>query len=681
MGAIKVKQVKGLQSTLDALVGIDKVSETFTTTATDGDTGILISQSARETDAIQVFVNGQKLQDGYSWKKGGSVITASSLEANTELVWSSSTAGYDLDSLDEIQIEYETLTSGNASLSGGGSGISGDVTGHLIPDAHEAYDLGRADKKFRDLYLSDSTIYMGGNPLSITNGVLTLNGNPVSGNPDTYNSTKSTEGQLTSSSILSTTNTNDYQGFGAKFSSTLDRAIALDGDIVKVFRLTNNVWQQEGQDIQAGPSYSYLFDNAIVKWSADGTNFILGSISPTNKATIIYTWNGTQWQQKGNQINDPGRIVNGITYTGTGPRSHDINADGTIISIQREIDGSTPSSDIDGWVSTFSYDSNSNAWINEAQSTDPVKYHNMDNQGEYLIADEDSTSASSRRIHFLKRELGVGSMNVYPNVNFQQVYAGSNSGFISNVNVHSTAGSNRRGDFSGDDNIVAFRESNISYTDPNTGQQVQNYSTIKFMIKRPDANQPSIDNWWVSSVLDPMVSIGIPAGLALGTLYCFDMNVDGSRALLHGFANGVDNFTIWDRSGTPGNYSWSLVLGPIQTTGTFGFTANSDLTKVIAEVSTDNYILYNIPASLPVNSVSTNRILDMNTLSVGSQFQLQFNEGLAYAAVQTCHVYIDYNNRIHARVVSNDANTNTLTLEVIELVGGGISDEYTITLG
>lgn len=680
MGAIiKVKQVKGLQSTLDALVGIDKVSEIFTTTATDGDTGILISQSARETDAIQVFVNGQKLQEGYSWKKGGSVITASSLEASTELVWDASTAGFDLEATDEVQIEYETLTSGNTLQ--GNSGISGTITGNLIPDTNEVYDLGSANFKFKDIYMSGNTLYMGGQPLSITNGALTLNGNPVTGSVDTYNSTKASEGQLTTSTILSTTNTNDKQGWGAKFSPTLDRVLVLDGDIVKVFRLTNNTWQQEGQDIQAAPSMSIDFDNSRVRWSADGNHFILSTVGNTVRNSIVYFWNGTQWQQRGNEIADPGRIVGAQNYTGTGARAHDINANGTRISIQREIDGSSPPSDVDGWVSVFDYDANSNQWINDTQSTDPVKYHNMDNQGEYLIADEDSGSSSSRRIHFLKKETGVAYMDVYSNVNFQQVYTGSNSGFISGVNTYTLASYNRRGDFSGDDNIVALRELNTSYTDPNTGQQVQNYSTIKFMIKRPDANQPSTDNWWVSSVLDPMVIIGIPNGLALGTLYCFSMNFDGSRALVHGHANGVSNFTIWDRSGTPGNYSWSLVLGPIQTVGTTGFTANSDLTKVIAESSTDSHVLYNIPASLPVNSISANRILDTTALSVGSQFQLQFDEGLAYASVQTCHVYIDYNNRIHARVVSNDANTNTLTLEVIELVGGGISDEYTITLG
>lgn len=176
---IKAKQVQGLQSTLDALTGIDKVSETFTTTATSGDTGILISQSARETDGIQVFINGQKVQEGYSWKKGGAIVSADSLESNTELVWDSSTAGFDLEATDEVQIEYETLTSGNTLQ--GNSGISGTITGNLIPDTNEAYDLGSTNFKFKDIYMSGNTLYMGGQPLSIVNGQLTLNGNAVSG--------------------------------------------------------------------------------------------------------------------------------------------------------------------------------------------------------------------------------------------------------------------------------------------------------------------------------------------------------------------------------------------------------------------------------------------------------------------------------------------------------------------
>lgn len=175
----RIKQIQGLQSTLDALAGIDVIVESYSTTATDGDTGITITQPARETDAIKVHINGVLLQEGYSWKKDGIIVTADNLEAGTELVWDSSTVGYDIGADDEIQITYETLTSGNTLQ--GNSGISGTVTGSLIPDSNEEYDLGSPTNKFRDLYLSGNTLYMGSDPVTVSNGQLTVGGNPVSG--------------------------------------------------------------------------------------------------------------------------------------------------------------------------------------------------------------------------------------------------------------------------------------------------------------------------------------------------------------------------------------------------------------------------------------------------------------------------------------------------------------------
>ena len=104
MAQIKVKQVNNLQSTLNALTGINTIVETFTTTSINGDTGITITNSAREADAILVYVNGHKIQEGYSWKKDGSAVTADSLEAGTELVWDASVAGYTLDGVADTRI-------------------------------------------------------------------------------------------------------------------------------------------------------------------------------------------------------------------------------------------------------------------------------------------------------------------------------------------------------------------------------------------------------------------------------------------------------------------------------------------------------------------------------------------------------------------------------------------------
>jgi hypothetical protein len=57
--------------------------------------------------------------------------------------------------------------------------FSGEVNVSLIPDQDEAYDLGSPTKKFRDLYLSNNTLYLGTNTLSMVGGNLQVNGSPV----------------------------------------------------------------------------------------------------------------------------------------------------------------------------------------------------------------------------------------------------------------------------------------------------------------------------------------------------------------------------------------------------------------------------------------------------------------------------------------------------------------------
>ncbi len=116
MSQIKVKQITGLQATINALSGIDNIAEVFTTSATNGDTGILITNSARETDAIQIHVNGQLIQEGFSWKKSGLIVTTDSLEAGTELIWDETVTGFSLEITDEIKIQYETESGGSVDL-------------------------------------------------------------------------------------------------------------------------------------------------------------------------------------------------------------------------------------------------------------------------------------------------------------------------------------------------------------------------------------------------------------------------------------------------------------------------------------------------------------------------------------------------------------------------------------
>jgi hypothetical protein len=56
-----------------------------------------------------------------------------------------------------------------------------DSTG-LLPGANVAYDLGSTTRQWRDLWLSNSTFYLGGVPITVTaNGQLSVNGNTISG--------------------------------------------------------------------------------------------------------------------------------------------------------------------------------------------------------------------------------------------------------------------------------------------------------------------------------------------------------------------------------------------------------------------------------------------------------------------------------------------------------------------
>ena len=56
-----------------------------------------------------------------------------------------------------------------------------EVTSHIIPDTNEAYDLGSATNRFRDIYLSNNTIKMPGGSIGI-NSVGTFTLNDISGN-------------------------------------------------------------------------------------------------------------------------------------------------------------------------------------------------------------------------------------------------------------------------------------------------------------------------------------------------------------------------------------------------------------------------------------------------------------------------------------------------------------------
>jgi hypothetical protein len=107
--------------------------------------------------------------------------------------------------------------------------------GNIIPDTNIAYDLGTAAYRFRDLYLSGSSIYLGNAVITSTGTAVnfptgsTIGGQPVGINEgDTYNITVSGNVIGTDSTVLVNTETGQFNGdlYGSVFG--FDSSILVD---------------------------------------------------------------------------------------------------------------------------------------------------------------------------------------------------------------------------------------------------------------------------------------------------------------------------------------------------------------------------------------------------------------------------------------------------------------------
>jgi hypothetical protein len=107
--------------------------------------------------------------------------------------------------------------------------------GHIIPDTNIAYDLGTSAYRFRDIYLSGSTIYLGDAEItSIDTAVNLPQGSTVGGQPlginegDTYNITVSGNIIGTDSTVLVDTTNGKFNGdlYGSVFAD--DSTILVD---------------------------------------------------------------------------------------------------------------------------------------------------------------------------------------------------------------------------------------------------------------------------------------------------------------------------------------------------------------------------------------------------------------------------------------------------------------------
>jgi hypothetical protein len=78
------------------------------------------------------------------------------------------------------------ITGGNLTTTGtanvGDLKVTGNVTGPLLPDANVTYDLGSDTQRWKDLYLANTTIYLGGANIRANGSAITMSGNTTAAN-------------------------------------------------------------------------------------------------------------------------------------------------------------------------------------------------------------------------------------------------------------------------------------------------------------------------------------------------------------------------------------------------------------------------------------------------------------------------------------------------------------------
>jgi hypothetical protein len=135
---------------------------------------------------------------------------------------------------------------------------------------------------------------------------------------------------------------------------------------VSVFEWNGSNWLQKGIDIDGATPVNSL--GSTLSLDANGTTFIASGRDGSNGSigsVKTYSWNGTNWVQKGSTISG----VNGSDFFGT---SVDINADGSTI-----IAGTTGAGVIPGYAKVFKFIGG--AWVQ--QGTDIIGEVNGDQFG------------------------------------------------------------------------------------------------------------------------------------------------------------------------------------------------------------------------------------------------------------------------------------------------------------
>jgi hypothetical protein len=146
------------------------------------------------------------------------------------------------------------------------------VAGNIIPSANLTYSLGSQTRQWKDLWLSGNTLYLGGVPLTITNGNLSVGGVTVAGNLQTslpaYSGnigSLTVTGNLTVTGTTTTVNTeivnqNEIVAGTATANTIISNTAIISGNVTAQYFVGNGS-QLTGVFAAVTPTYETIAQN------------------------------------------------------------------------------------------------------------------------------------------------------------------------------------------------------------------------------------------------------------------------------------------------------------------------------------------------------------------------------------------------------------------------------------
>jgi hypothetical protein len=232
----------------------------------------ILSAYNSNTD-ITLFYNGSLLDSPY-YTLSGDTITV-----NTDL-----TTGDSIDIIRQFASNVVVSTYGNSNVY---SYLESSLVGNIIPAGNNIASLGTATNQFKDIWISNATIFFDGLPLSVNaNSDITFNGDPllVTGG----NQTISTSGNVDAGNIIVTgdTNSDSFSGNTANFAGNVDAGnITIGGNVTANYYEGNTANFSGNVTVSGVLTNNYFFANGAPV-SFDGT------YSNSNVANYLPTYTG-----------------------------------------------------------------------------------------------------------------------------------------------------------------------------------------------------------------------------------------------------------------------------------------------------------------------------------------------------------------------------------------------------